>query len=591
MEKKIDNKQLRCCIYARVSTEEQAERDLSIPFQLERCRYHAQGNNWEVVKEFVDAGESARTDRRHEFQNMIAAARSKEFDVILVHKFDRFARNDYDFIVYEKELEELGITVESLSEPGDASTPAGYIGRRMMQVISTWYSKNLAMETKKGIQKKVENGGWPRPAPLGYFNKRDKRSAWVEVDPQVGPMISTAFEEFADGKWTLKEWAEHAYSTGYRSRSGKKLPISSWCHIFHNRFYMGEVYLRRGDVPTKGIHTPLVSADTFARVQEMLRKHDNYKQRTQRHKYLLQGLAYSTDAASSCWVETHPKKKISYYRSKGMVNGEHLFYNTKTIDPQVTDIMKSITITPEMASMLEEELTAWFESEGNSDQELKQAEARLVKLRQMEKNLQRLAMEEGISFEDFREHRADIEAERARLNDTVEMIKCRRNLVKADFEIALNLSKQLGFFFEKGTFAERRLLCETVFKRVHIEDGKIKKPELNSPFRLIASLAGSSGTFQFGSAYRIRTGDLVLERDASWAARRMRHKERNGWGRRIRTFPYGFRVRCPTARRFPNMHTDYTVNQAAKQCRINIKRCGIVLQKLSYEIGVIAGGI
>ena len=94
-----------------------------------------------------------------------------------------------------------------------------------------------------------------------------------------------------------------------------------------------------------------------------------------------------------------------------------------------------------------------------------------------------------------------------------------------------------------------------------------------------------------GSAYRIRTGDLVLERDASWAARRMRRKERNGWGRRIRTFPYGFRVRCPTARRFPNMHTDYTVNQAAKQCRINIKKCGIVLQKLSYEIGVIAGGI
>jgi len=115
----------------------------------------------------------------------------------------------------------------------------------------------------------------------------------------------------------------------------------------------------------------------------------------------------------------------------------------------------------------------------------------------MEKNLQRLAMEGGISFEYFREYRAEIEAERARLNDTVEMIKCGRNLVKADFEIALNLSKQLWFFFEKGTFAERRLLCETVFKRVHIEDGKIKKTELNSPFRLIASLADSSETFQF----------------------------------------------------------------------------------------------
>ena len=155
----------KVAIYARVSTEEQAERDLSIPFQLERCRYHVQGKGWEVVKEFIDAGESARTDKRPQFQEMISAARAKEFDVILVHKFDRFARNDYDFITYEKELEDLGIIVESVSEPGDASTPAGYISRRMMQVISSWYSKNLAVEVSKGLQRKVETGGWPKKAP------------------------------------------------------------------------------------------------------------------------------------------------------------------------------------------------------------------------------------------------------------------------------------------------------------------------------------------------------------------------------------------------------------------------------------------
>ncbi|MBM3143337.1 MAG: recombinase family protein, partial [Chloroflexi bacterium] len=157
----------KVAIYARVSTEEQAERDLSIPFQLERCRYHAQGKGWEVVKEFVDAGESARTDKRPEFQKMIASARAKEFDIILIHKFDRFARNDYDFITYEKELDDLGIVVESVSEPGDASTPAGYISRRMMQVISSWYSKNLAVEVKKGLIRKVETGGWPKQAPFG----------------------------------------------------------------------------------------------------------------------------------------------------------------------------------------------------------------------------------------------------------------------------------------------------------------------------------------------------------------------------------------------------------------------------------------
>jgi site-specific DNA recombinase len=145
---------------------------------------------------------------------MIAAARTKEFDVILVHKFGRFARNDYDFIVYEKELDDLGISVESVSEPGDASTPAGYISRRMMQIISTWYSKNLAIKVKKGIQKAVENGGWPKKAPFGYLNKHDKNTAWVEVDSQNGPLVSQAFDEMATGKWTLDEWADQAYALG-----------------------------------------------------------------------------------------------------------------------------------------------------------------------------------------------------------------------------------------------------------------------------------------------------------------------------------------------------------------------------------------
>ncbi|GAG95874.1 unnamed protein product, partial [marine sediment metagenome] len=289
-------------------------------------RYHAQGKGWEVVKEFVEAGESARTDRRPQFQDMIASARAKEFDVVLVHKFDRFARNDYDFIVYEKELEDLGIVIESLSEPGDASTPAGYIGRRMMQIISTWYSKNLAIEVAKGMQKRVENGGWPKRAPFGYNNKHNKNSAWVEVDPKNGPLVTRAFEEMATGKWTLEEWADHVYSLSYRSRNGNRIAKTAWSAIFHNRFYLGETWLRKGDIPIKGNHWPLVDESTFAQVQEVLRQHDKNKQRTQRYKYLLRGILYSLDADSPCWVETHPKKSISYYRSRAKVNGSHVFY-------------------------------------------------------------------------------------------------------------------------------------------------------------------------------------------------------------------------------------------------------------------------
>ncbi|MCK4697387.1 MAG: hypothetical protein KAT53_03670, partial [Dehalococcoidia bacterium] len=110
--------------------------------------------------------------------------------------------------------------------------------------------------------------------------------------------------------------------------------------------------------------------------------------------------------------------------------------------------------------MLRDELNRWFEAKSSGDGELKQAEEGLVKLERMEKNLQRLVIEDEISFEDFKEHRARIEAGRAHLKTLVESIKSRRSLVKGDFEIALQLASELGFLFAMGDNDQRRLLCE-----------------------------------------------------------------------------------------------------------------------------------
>lgn len=109
----------------------------------------------------------------------------------------------------------------------------------------------------------------------------------------------------------------------------------------------------------------------------------------------------------------------------------------------------------------------------------------------MEKNLQQLYMEEEISLSDFKEHRANIEAERSRLNNMIESIRQRQHLVKADFEVALELATQFDFLYENGNFDQKRLLCETVLKRLYIEDGNITKAEYNAPFTIIARASGS----------------------------------------------------------------------------------------------------
>ena len=68
----------------------------------------------------------------------------------------------------------------------------------------------------------------------------------------------------------------------------------------------------------------------------------------------------------------------------------------------------------------------------------------------------------------------------ARLQNIVDAIKQRQHLIKADFEVVLQLATELDFLFEKVTFDEKRLLCETVFKLVYLKEGKVSEVELNA---------------------------------------------------------------------------------------------------------------
>lgn len=119
---------MKVALHTRVSSERQAEKDLSIPAQLKALRKYALEREWDVVAEYREEGESARTANRPAFREMIATAKRKEgpFDAILVWKLSRFARNREDSIIYKSLLRKRGISVISINEQVDES-PAGII--------------------------------------------------------------------------------------------------------------------------------------------------------------------------------------------------------------------------------------------------------------------------------------------------------------------------------------------------------------------------------------------------------------------------------------------------------------------------------
>lgn len=112
--------QLRVAAYARVSSKEQAEKELSIPAQLKAIRKYCQDKNYKLVAEYIDEGKSAKTADRPAFQKMIAIAKkqNRHFDAIIVHKFDRFSRSREDHVVAGKLDKNIQVFPASYYHPG-----------------------------------------------------------------------------------------------------------------------------------------------------------------------------------------------------------------------------------------------------------------------------------------------------------------------------------------------------------------------------------------------------------------------------------------------------------------------------------------
>lgn len=146
---------LKAVIYLRVSTTKQANRSediegYSLPAQREACVRKAEQLDVEIVDEYVDRGESAKTAERPQFQRMLTRIREhQDVDYVILDKIDRFARNRRDDANIMFELKACGAQLISVKENID-ETPAGELLHAIMAGIAEFYSRNLGTEAVKG---------------------------------------------------------------------------------------------------------------------------------------------------------------------------------------------------------------------------------------------------------------------------------------------------------------------------------------------------------------------------------------------------------------------------------------------------------
>jgi DNA invertase Pin-like site-specific DNA recombinase len=153
---------MKAAIYARVSTTGQGQ---SPEMQVRELREYCERRGWEIAGEYVDAGISGAKDSRPELNRMVADARRRRFDAVVVWKFDRFARSVSHLLGALETFNALGVAFVSLSEQMDTSTPTGKMVFTVLAAVAELERSLIAERVRAGLRNARAKGkrlGRPR---------------------------------------------------------------------------------------------------------------------------------------------------------------------------------------------------------------------------------------------------------------------------------------------------------------------------------------------------------------------------------------------------------------------------------------------
>lgn len=300
------------CAYIRVSTDKQEE--LSPDAQKRLIIDYCKKNGYTITNEniFFENGISGKkADKRPEFKRMIALAKSKEhpFDVILVWKFSRFARNQEESIVYKSMLKKANVDVVSVSEPV-IDGPFGSLIERIIEWMDEYYSIRLSGEVIRGMTEKALRGGYNAQPPLGYRKNSD--TGIPEIYEPEAVIVRNIFSYISQGL-SLIDTARSINNMGFHTRRGGMFEQRTIRYIIENPFYYGYVRWNRQNpsehtikdksewIIAPGAHPVLINKESWDFANEQLIKISRpYKERgTSGIKHWLSGIVKCSSCGSS----------------------------------------------------------------------------------------------------------------------------------------------------------------------------------------------------------------------------------------------------------------------------------------------------
>ena len=451
----------RAVIYIRVSSEMQLD-GYSLEAQLAACRKLALERGWEVVGVYIEEGVSAKTTERPKFRELLRDARGGRFDVVIVHKLDRFSRSVVDVLGTLHDLEALRVSFVSATEQFDFTTPMGRVMLTMLAAFAQWYLDNLSAETSKGKQARAEAGMWNGDVPFGYKvrYKKDGGDGVPYVDEHEAEGMRLAFEEYAKGDHSDKDIATLLNEAGYRphGRGRKALALFSkdtLTAMLQNRFYIGEVQYQETWLP--GVHEPLITKELFDQCLAVRRqrapKMPGNSARDGSRAYPLTGLLKCARCGTA--MRGSYGRSGRYYRDPAREHGQDCglgVIGSEKAEAAVGETLRRLTLPADWQSRL----LKLIEAQLGETRDLAQEKAKL------DAQLERLKVLFTLGDITEREYLADRDRLRAQ-------VAALTPPVLPDLERAAELIGNFGVIWDAASLAEQGRLIKTLLAAIHID--------------------------------------------------------------------------------------------------------------------------
>jgi site-specific DNA recombinase len=300
----------RVAIYARVSTDEQAERQ-TIAGQLDACREYCLAKGYEIVAEFLDDGISGAVpfDERPEGKRLLEVTQDRLFSKVIVYCVDRLGRDVVEGSLARKEFEHRGAPLEFVLHTFDG-TPEGRLAFNIFLSFAEYERAAIRRRTMLGHLRRVKGGKYlaSRP-PFGYTYNQE--AGQLEPHPENAAVVREIFQ-WARGGAGLKTIVSRLEEKGIPPPSSgypKRRSNWGWHFTTVHKILTAPRYTGRNTYGGEPMTCPaIVDEETFAAVQHGLKRRKADSSRNTKHPYLLQHLVYCRHCGGRYMARTAAQK-------------------------------------------------------------------------------------------------------------------------------------------------------------------------------------------------------------------------------------------------------------------------------------------